>query len=163
MKISIKKLNDFSVEQKNIAKEIFKIQGVNNATICGRYLLYELLDGHVDDIIFNKNGKPLFKNNNQFFNISHSGEYVVCVISDYPVGVDIQLIGDIPKLDILFNDEEKKLSNNELVCLWTKKEAIIKAEGLALKNFKKIDINFYDVYTERIDDYIMAVCELKKQ
>lgn len=44
-------------------------------------------------IIHNDYGKPYFKDFEKInFNISHSGEYVVCCFSDKEIGVDIEKI-----------------------------------------------------------------------
>ena len=37
-----------------------------------------------------KNGKPHFTRTRMSFNISHSGNYVVIVVSDFNIGIDIQ-------------------------------------------------------------------------
>lgn len=72
------------------------------------------------------------------FNISHSGEYVVCVISDsYRVGVDIERVQAIDFDDFLTvwtADEWAHIRASEptYACFykfWTQKEAVIKADG----------------------------------
>lgn len=43
------------------------------------------------EIAYNSQGKPYFLSNREiFFNISHSSNYVACVIGDRPVGIDIE-------------------------------------------------------------------------
>lgn len=43
------------------------------------------------EIAYNSQGKPYFLSNCEiFFNISHSSNYVACVIGDRPVGIDIE-------------------------------------------------------------------------
>ena len=43
------------------------------------------------DIAYNSQGKPYFLSHCEiFFNISHSSNYVACVIGDRPVGIDIE-------------------------------------------------------------------------
>ncbi len=49
-------------------------------------------------IVWGKNhyGKPYLNGYpNYYFNISHSGEFVVCAISNNPVGIDIEQIKQI--------------------------------------------------------------------
>ena len=83
--------------------------------------------------------KPYF-NNGIHFNISHSGNYIVCAISKMEVGIDIEEVKDIPLSDFteLFSPEELKLiftdPNNFLpfYTLWTQKEAFLKASGVGL-------------------------------
>ena len=43
-----------------------------------------------DEIMVAKNGKPHFTRTRMSFNISHSGNYVVIVVSDFNIGIDIQ-------------------------------------------------------------------------
>jgi 4'-phosphopantetheinyl transferase len=91
----------------------------------------------------NKYGKPfLTKNNNLHFNLSHSGDWVVCAVDKEPIGIDIERIKPI-ELGIaehFFSDEEYKLlmskSPEDRQCfffdLWTLKESYIKAVGRGL-------------------------------
>ncbi|MFE9275693.1 4'-phosphopantetheinyl transferase family protein [Paenibacillus glucanolyticus] len=92
------------------------------------------------DVKFDKNeyGKPYLRSHQHFnFNISHSGKWVVCATSSYPIGVDIEYIKPID-FDIarrFFSyDEYRQLDmcNREqrlsfFYDLWTLKESYIKA------------------------------------
>lgn len=98
-----------------------------------------------DDLIFscNEYGKPYICNlNDYYFNISHSGEYVVCVTHNHPIGVDIEYIKPV-SLEIAkqyFSKEEYNLiisqSKKSQISLfydfWTLKESFIKAIGKGL-------------------------------
>lgn len=90
------------------------------------------------------NGKPrLMTPNNILFNLSHSGSWVVCVVDNEPVGIDIEKIQDI-KLDVaqqFFTQKEcefLKFSKNSLerkkrfFKIWTMKECFLKAIGEGL-------------------------------
>lgn len=75
------------------------------------------------------------------FNISHSGEYVVCAISKTNrIGIDIEEIKDIPLLEFenQFSKQEleeilqNKNSLHAFYTLWTQKEAFLKAIGTGL-------------------------------
>lgn len=45
-------------------------------------------------IAYDPCGKPYLRDYpNAHFNISHSGQYVVCAVADRPVGIDVQVIG----------------------------------------------------------------------
>jgi hypothetical protein len=66
-------------------------------SIAGRYLLWKLLlqldKTDVDNLNIGKtdNGKIFFPDKNLHFNISHSGDMVVCALSDdSPMGIDIE-------------------------------------------------------------------------
>lgn len=66
------------------------------AEILLRYALS--MHGVVNDQIqfaYESYGKPKLKNiNNLHFNLSHSGDWVVCAISDFSVGIDVEEIKD---------------------------------------------------------------------
>ena len=53
--------------------------------------LVENYDASYDyDIEYVANGKPVYRNSDIHFNLSHAGNYVVCAVSDKAVGVDIE-------------------------------------------------------------------------
>ena len=75
------------------------------------------------------------------FNISHSGNRVVCAISDaYQLGLDVEQISEIEfdyYLDYMSLKEWKKIHlapapNLEFLRFWTQKESAIKADGRGL-------------------------------
>lgn len=160
MKILIKKISDITSNEKLHAISIFNLKNKSNETICGRVLLLELTNAN-DEITYNENGKPYFKNSNTYFSISHSGDYVICAISKNEIGIDIQKVKDMPKSKLIFSDKELKLSNLELVKLWSIKESIIKAKGLNMQHMKSININNYNVETKIFDNnYVISICEI---
>lgn len=83
--------------------------------------------------------KPYFENDIHF-NISHSGNCIVCAIGTIEVGVDIEAVKEIPLNDFteLFSTEELKLIYRQpgnytaFYNLWTQKEAFLKALGVGL-------------------------------
>lgn len=128
------------------------------AEVLLRYSLwkhYKIID---DDISYQYNefGKPYLKKyKNIHFNLSHSGEWVLCGVGDNPLGVDVEKIKDI---DI--NIAKRFYTNNEynyilqqpdgkreyaFYELWTLKESYIKAVGkghnIALNSFSFVKIN----------------------
>ena len=102
-----------------------------------------------EDIVFNENGKPSFKNSKYFFNTSHSGRYALCVISDKVVGCDIEEIKEYKEkvAKRFFTNKENEyleLTNdkNELFYrLWTLKESYSKCIGKGLT----IPLNSFEV------------------
>jgi 4'-phosphopantetheinyl transferase len=115
------------------------------ANILIRALLCEKLNVTNRELIFDKNmyGKPfLVDNPSLHYNISHSGEWVVCAIDDLPIGIDVERIQtiDLGISDRFFSSVEcedllNKASNQKLAYfydLWTLKESYIKAEGKGL-------------------------------
>jgi 4'-phosphopantetheinyl transferase len=83
-------------------------------------------------------GKPYLKEGPEF-NISHSGQYVICAISDNgETGIDIEEIqyhADLKEFKSFFNLSEWSEINgsrnfaNTFFEYWTKKEAVMKASG----------------------------------
>ena len=69
-----------------------------------------------------------------FFSLSHSGNFVAVAVSGEPVGVDIEKF-DKPRFNrslaekILTAREKGDISPNDLIALWTKKEAVFKLSG----------------------------------
>lgn len=102
-----------------------------------------------EDLSYTLYSKPFLNNTTTKFNISHSGEIVVCVLSDRnDVGIDIEIIQDINIEGFesqMTNREWDNLSLNEdskiaFYDYWTQKEAVIKANGkglsIPLKSFE---------------------------
>lgn len=113
----------------------------------GRLLLieglkqFELGYDEFNNIEYSKNGKPFLKERCIDFNISHSGNAVICAISnDGRVGVDIENVKSIDYTDFknVFTKEEWyeiDNSHNSLSMFykyWTRKESLIKADGRGL-------------------------------
>lgn len=106
-----------------------------------RYLAVCELGIRNRDIIYeyNKNGKPFIKGYPSFsFNVSHSGEYVVCAVSSKSVGCDIQKKSpcDISMGNVIFTQEERQgISNtDDFYKMWTLKETLLKAIGIGLSD-----------------------------
>lgn len=109
------------------------------AALLVRYALKETFDLSYDEIeiVRTKNGKPCLKGNQDIhFNISHSDELVVCIVSDKPVGIDVQKIKPVPLsvINRVCSEEELKsnLSSSEFIKLWTMKEAVLKRNGTGI-------------------------------
>ena len=89
-------------------------------------------------------GKPYFKSSGVFFNLSHSGEYVLCALAPYEVGCDVEKITPID-LNIarrfFFRSEYADIAAQETVearselffRYWTLKESFMKVTGLGMK------------------------------
>lgn len=86
-------------------------------------------------------GKP-YLTNGPFFNVSHSGEYVVFASSKTSeIGIDIERI-DENKLDgirYVLSEEEKKINESGVLFqIWSNKESLIKCSSNGLKDIKKV-------------------------
>ena len=90
-----------------------------------------------EEIKFTEKGKPYFADNNIFFNLSHSGDYAVCIIDDVDVGIDIEKVRAVrERLSERFFTEEEARKINKATCpkealisAWTIKESFAKAKG----------------------------------
>jgi 4'-phosphopantetheinyl transferase len=80
--------------------------------------------------------RPFLKGGPEF-NISHAGRFVVCILADEKVGVDVEQIRPIKLEDFRSQWTEKEwediLGSQDFIekfyRYWTKKEAVIKADG----------------------------------
>lgn len=163
------------------------------AELLVRRLAMDQLGVRNEDIVFGENSynKPYLVSSPHFhYNLSHSGEWVVCAVDQQPVGIDIEQIKPI-ELDIAKNffttaeynrlmeaDEAQRLE--QFYQLWTLKESYIKAVGQGLS----IPLDSFSFRHENGDDrftletpapepyhltatrlppnYVMAVCAMEE-
>lgn len=118
-------------------------------------------------------GKPRLLNSHIQFNLSHSGPYAACVLSDVPVGLDLQVKS--PCKDALLRrcfcraeqeyidsspDRDEAFSE-----IWTQKESYLKALGLGLRkpmnSFSVFDLpDGVSVWHTVLDGLHFSVCTL---
>lgn len=91
------------------------------------------------DLTFDYYGKPHLEGSGMYFNLSHSGDWVACVIGRKTVGVDVEKIQSIdlsiaehffakPEVaDLMALPQEQQFEY--FFSLWSLKESYIKAEG----------------------------------
>ena len=115
------------------------------AEVILRYALWERYG--LKDLVIQKNeyGKPFLVNYNDIhFNLSHSGDWVLCGVGNENLGIDVEQIDDI-ELSVaeeFFTKEESDYlftlnENDRLIAfykIWTLKESYIKnvGEGLSI-------------------------------
>lgn len=188
--MKIRKINIGDISEREYSKtaEFFSetAEGIKNyrpddkkRTLAGRLLLREMIKelyGREEFTVgFNENGKPIL--DFCYFSISHSGNIAVCAVSDFPIGVDIELIKDFKKREkyMLFTPIENEYVNesdseNRFFTLWTRKEALIKAKGGIMADAAKAELvtpefklkDNYDGFafkTERSDGYVLSAAE----
>jgi 4'-phosphopantetheinyl transferase len=131
------------------ANEFLEFQSNSRESFLGRKLIFEGLkilginNLSYKQIEYSKLGKPYFKTTDSTldFNISHSGDIVICVVSNScKVGIDIEKVKPIE----IYNFKDH-FSKNEWDSLeettnpldlfysyWTQKEAILKANGYGI-------------------------------
>ena len=94
-----------------------------------------------EEMLKNEYGKPYF-DNGPFFNISHSGKYVLMVVSTSEIGVDIEEIKnkDMSALVRIFNEAEARMIKeySDFYYLWCAKESLIKCMGLSISKVREI-------------------------
>lgn len=127
----ILRLKNWDDRQRSLFSKLLLVKGLN---------VMELSAYSLDQIMLSEYQRPYF-NSNIDFNISHSGEFIICGISvDHKLGIDIEEIKEIP-LDDFENQfseyEMKAIMNSEnrlqaFYTLWTQKEAFLKAIGTGL-------------------------------
>lgn len=174
-----------SLEKQNKVKK-FKNEKDRKLTVAGEMLARKLLScySHTsqEQIVFEigEHGKPYAVGCAEF-NISHSGDMVVCCVSDKCIGIDIEMIKPlnssiIRKLctesdkryiygeDSL--DETNEFGNEHLYRfyeVWTAKEAYFKCIGTGIKNLKSISfenlIETREVYN--LGEYLITIIENK--
>lgn len=121
---------------------------VAQSRVVGRLLLhlgltkyYQLKSTVLNDIRYTQYNRPHIPGAGIDFNLSHSGSYVACCITDHAcVGVDIEQVKPIDVAE--FEDQltkyewtDVRTSRNQplkFYSYWTKKEAVTKAEGFGL-------------------------------
>ena len=180
--------DDFIEELKKAEKKLFiseKKFRYNRLSLCGRVLLGYILKKYYDISSFSyhygENGKPYLKDVAVFFSISHSGNYVLCCVSEKEIGCDIEKIKDYnPKVAKRFftAKEAQILKNKEtedvyFAKLWTLKESILKKEGTGIVGGldtycfadyigeEKFEAYGYAFYNCRFGEYMLAVCSEK--
>lgn len=130
-------------------------------------------------ILKNEYGKP-FLSDGRFFNISHSGDYVLFALSDCEIGCDIEqfhYVNAVRTGRTVFTDDEMNLllSGTDRLGtffnLWTKKESLLKCMGEGFhRSAKSVDVRS-DVFEEKgksyfmktliFSDYTVSVCSEK--
>lgn len=112
-------------------------------------------------------GKPYFDGISECINVSHSGDKVICVLSDSEVGCDVETkTKDALKIagrffakeefDFLRSIEDGTSQDREFLKLWTLKEAFVKAKGVGISYpFSSI------VLMDKNGEYKSQVCDEK--
>jgi len=155
--ISLEKLlPNISVEKQNRIKKFVQINDAYR-TLLGellvRFALYKRYGSIPKQLEFDKNfyGKPFLCQYPSFhYNVSHSGDWVVCAVYNKKIGVDIEKIlpfdwqmakGFFTRGEYweLLNTKEER--NAFFYDLWTLKESYVKAQGRGLS----IPLNSFNV------------------
>lgn len=119
---------------------------------------------------YGEHGKPsLIGYPDIHFNLSHCREAAICVLSDQPVGVDIESIGRQSErlMRYVLSDEEYeqvKCSSSpdvEFTCFWTKKESMLKLTGEGINTDLKLLLPAPYRFTTVVNEergYVYTLC-----
>lgn len=124
----------------------------------------------VQNLRYNEKNKPLA--DNCYVSISHSENMVAVCKSETPVGIDIEKIDydrDIKKIaERFYHGKELQMFQENPTAdvffeIWTKKEAYSKIGGEGVgevfKGFDVFSLENFTFETERINGYMLSVCE----
>ena len=95
---------------------------------------------------YNEHGKPAIVGHPDIhFNLSHCSEAAVCIVSDHPVGIDVETVRPYKEslARYTMNDDElaqiRQAPRPDIafIRLWTQKEAVLKLQGTGIRNDMK--------------------------
>lgn len=118
---------------------------------------------------YGEHGKPVLVDHPDIhFNLSHCREAAICVISDRPVGVDVESIGRYKESLARYTMNDAELASItrhptpaiQFTRLWTMKEAVVKLSGEGISNDMKTVLTGHETIetTENLEkNYIYSV------
>ena len=123
---------------------------------------------HLSEILYSPGKKPRFGGGLREFNLSHTEGAVAAVLSDRPVGIDVQRITE-PKPAVvrrLFTREEQLELQNAASAeqgrlftrFWVKKEAAVKQTGRGLSGLHDPAADSAVFTFAEGDDWVLCVC-----
>ena len=167
-------LKEISEQRREQALKFKHEQGQRLCVLAYLLLKQALREGYgiTENPVFeyNEHGKPSIVGHPEiYFNLSHCKEAAICVVSDQPVGVDVEGIREYKEslVNYTMNDEEIaqiKTAENPaaaFIRLWTMKEATTKLIGTGISNDMKtvLDPTKYKYTTVDRQRYIYTICE----
>ncbi len=162
-----------------------RIEGKHNQqnkrqSVAAYQLLGRLLNDSeysLKDIVFTASGKPYIKNG-PYISVSHAGDTVCAAVSDTPVGIDAEYIGEVKGqvLNKFFTKKEQAFviaenSPERFYTIWTVKEAISKVSGRGVGEIRGIDLNIsnniisydnFNINIEMHENCVISVCFSEK-
>ncbi len=187
MKIYVRKIDELQDRPEELLEDIrrgkinaCKRESKKHELIAAGHLLrealsdygYALPEGPLE-FVYNCYGKPYLQENPLYFSLSHSGDCVLCAVSEEEIGADIEKIEPVSEgiaRKILTESETleweslpktedaEMLRTDWLIQKWTEKESIAKLLGGGLHiRFQTLSAKDYDVVTEVRDGYRITV------
>ena len=159
-------------KQQRILRQRVK-QNADNMVIGGalaRYMLWTELgipfDAHIS---YGEFGKPYLSDYQEVhFNISHSGQFIACAVSNRLVGVDVQMITPYqPDIAAKVCDKAELIQIEastdpaaEFTKIWTRKEAVAKVFGWGIQKIATSVPYFpYEITSVHINGAFLSVSE----
>ena len=189
--LNIDEISSKVSNERLIKAEKYKSESDKKRSIAVEYLLNEMISEGLDrneiqgvtdfkfpaSITYDSKGKPHIYDTDGMtdlihFSLSHSGDYVACMISNVSCGVDIERHSKRPYDKIarrVCKEGEKEAINStkEFYDLWTLKESVLKAVGLGLsldmRDFEMKKVDFVDEqfdYAETVIHYETKVRDI---
>ena len=128
------------------------------------WLMLQELIGEMPEWQYNEHGKP-FIEGGPFFSISHCKAGIAVVVSDEPIGIDIEHIRTAEQglIERTMNAEERQQihCDRDFTRLWTQKEAVSKWQGTGIQSFEQIqkilEIGDLRLETFEKENYIYSI------
>ena len=166
-------LREISAQRREQALKFRHEQGRRLCVLAYLLLKQALREGYgiTENPVFdyNEHGKPSIVGHPEiFFNLSHCKEAVVCVVSDHPVGVDVESFREYKETLVRYTMNEAEIREIEssddpaatFIRLWTMKEATLKLIGTGISNDIKTVLDGTKKYTTvKKRQYIYTICE----
>jgi 4'-phosphopantetheinyl transferase len=121
---------------------------------------------------YGEHGKPFIVGHPEIhFNLSHCREAVICMLSDRPVGVDVESVREYKDSLVRYTmnkDEveqilQAKRPDIEFIRFWTMKEAVLKLSGEGISNDLKGVLNSLSSKLTTVvspdERYVYSICE----
>lgn len=128
--------------------QVFLTRGKESREVLRHVLQGAVGEGHAFEIVRMEKGKPYFKDvPGLHFNLSHSGDFLLCALSNRPVGVDVECLrprgAALPQYALTAEEYASYVEKGgdwlAFYTLWTKKEAWAKYTGEGLgKTFRQV-------------------------
>ena len=122
---------------------------------------------------YGEHGKPSIIGHPEIhFNLSHCKEAVICVVSNHPIGVDVESVREYKESLARYSmnaEEFKQILNASrpdvaFTRLWTMKEALVKMRGTGISNHMK-DVLSQPAHITTVESedlrYVYSVCQME--
>ena len=142
----------------------FRHDGARRQSLAGELLLRRLLAqlGIHAPIERLASGQPVLADRSACISISHCGDYVVCAVSEKPVGIDIEKVRPVKPgmAERICTAEELQYvgcDESRFFEVWTAKEAYFKMQGTGITDFRSVNTLALPRKVVRQGDYCIQI------